>query len=507
MKQLTRIIAVVVDTKKAIFYRKDGTTYELIQGDSRLRPLLEFVTPLINQDGYADVDLSTENSFKAFEEKETGIRFFKVAKDKLKSWFSANKNEPVAPLVSGVLPSAPLSPTVEEILKHAVPVSSPNYTDETIAPQRPTVEDGGHTPNDARRNEGKEEHFDKHPDTIIAVTPDNKVVGGVERIKSQFDSAAKSGNTKGMVKFLERLSKVIQLRGHSVQDLLRFMERGDMPVSDDGDIIIFKRLLRRDDHYVDCHSRNVRQKVGSFVFMDEKLVDTNRRNECSNGLHVARRGYIRNFSGDVIVLAKVRPEDVITVPDYDANKMRVCAYHIIFELTPDQFRAISSNRPISDAPGGAELLGNAIAGNHIGIVERVRIGAAYGGELEVIPEPIKVRSKRAARKVKKAIKKKAKNIKPVQALETVDKGGKADAPVDVRQMAKSSKSKTKVDLTPNAPKGPMTQTEIVNDLWNKALKGDRASAKQLLDLKKAAKKGWAVWGLDPSAGDTLKVLL
>ena len=109
--------------------------------------------------------------------------------------------------------------------------------------------------------------------------------------------------------------------------------------------------------------------------------------------------------------------------------------------------------------------------------------------------------------MKKAIKKKAKNIKPVQALETVDKGGKADAPVDVRQMAKASKSKTTVDLKSEAPKGPMTQTEIVNDLWNKALKGNKTAAKELLDLKKAAKKGWAVWGLDPSAGDTLKALL
>ena len=511
MKQMTRIIAVVVDVKKAIFYRQDGTTYELLQGDDRLRPLLELVTPLINTWGYADIDLSTENSFKAFEEKSTGgFRFFKVAKDKLKSFFSGDPKEPVAPLVSGVLPSVQpkLPASVEEILKHATPVSSQSFNDEKVAPQRPTVESGGHTPNDRRTNDGKEEHFDKHPETIIAVTPDNKIVPGVERIKSQFDAAAKSGNTKGMEALVSRLSKVIDTRGHSVADLLRFMERGDMPVDDEGNIIIFKRLQRHSEaKFVDCHSKKVIQGVGSFVFMDEKLVDKNRSNECSSGLHVARRGYIRSFSGNVIVLAKVRPEDVIAVPEYDANKMRVCAYHIVAELTTDQFHVIVNNRPISDAPGGAELLGNVIAGNHIGIVERVRIGADMGGDLEIIPEPEKVKSKKAKRKVKKAIKKKAKNIKPVQAIETVDKANKADKPVDVKQLAKASKSTTKVELPVNAPKGPMTQTEQVNTLWHEALSGNKASAQALLDLKKAAKKGWAVWGLDPSAGDTLKGLL
>ena len=62
-------------------------------------------------------------------------------------------------------------------------------------------------------------------------------------------------------------------------------------------------------------------------------------------------------------------------------------------------------------------------------------------------------------------------------------------------------------LTSPAPKGPMTQTEIVNDYWNRALAGDKAAARDLLALKKAAKKGWAIWGLDPSAGDTLKSLI
>ena len=58
MTKLTRIVAVVVDTKKAILYREDGSTVTILQGDERLRPMLEYLTPEITNKGYADVDLS-----------------------------------------------------------------------------------------------------------------------------------------------------------------------------------------------------------------------------------------------------------------------------------------------------------------------------------------------------------------------------------------------------------------------------------------------------------------
>ena len=510
MKQLTRLVAVVVDTTKAVFYKADGTTLEILQGDARLRPLLEKITPLISSWGYADVDLSTENSWKEFEEKSTGgFRFFKIAKEKLKNFFHGDPKEPVPPLVSGVLPSAKVAvektmSVVDEIIANATPVRAPEFSEEGIAPQRPTVEAGGVTPSD-RVNNGTEEHFDKHKETIVAVSPDGKVIPGVERVKSQFTAAAKTGNTKGMEAFMHRIGKVLQKRRHTVEDLLRFMERGDMPVADDGSIIIFKKLYKSGDHFVDPHTRKVKQKVGSLVYMDESLVDPNRRNECSNGLHVARRGYIQSFSGDTIMLAKVRPEDVIAVPDYDANKMRVCAYHIIAELTPLQYRAINSNRPISDAEGGAELLGNAIAGNHVGILERVRIGAAMGEGLEVVPEKEAPKSKRAKRKVKRAIAKKAKAVKPTKALES-DTALKADKPVDVKQVAAKAKD-SKVSLTKTEAPKPLSQKDEVQAMWDEALKGNKKKAQELLDFKKAAKKGWSVWGLDPSAGDTLKALI
>lgn len=499
MQQLTRIVAAVVDTTKAIFYKEDGNTVEILQGDTRLRPLLEHITPLLTSQGYADVDLSSENSWKEFEEKSSGtVRFFRIAKDRLKALFTGKGSE-VTPTSIGRLP---MHKVVDEIMQHATPVKSPDFHEDNVATQRPTVESDGRTPND-RTNDGKDGHFDKSPETIVAVTKSGKVVPGVERIKSQFAGAARSGNTKGLEVFLERIGKVIERRKHTVEDLLRFMERGDLPIANDGTIVIYKKLFRRDGHYVDPHTKKVIQKVGSYVYMDESLVDPNRRNECSNGLHVARRGYISGFSGDVIVLAKVRPEDVIAVPDYDANKMRVCGYHIIAELTPAQYQAINSNRPISDAEGGEILLGKAIAGDHVGVLEHTKIGAHEGGNLTITPQKSSAKAVKADKKTK-AKKVKAKPPKAVKPLEAAVRS--TDKPVDVRKVAAKVKD-TNVSLTDEPKAEPITQTDVVKAMWDDALAGNTHKAQELLAYKKKAKKGWSVWGLPSTAGDTLKAMI
>lgn len=499
MSQLTRIVAAVVDTTKAIFYKENGNTVEILQGDTRLRPLLEYITPLLSSQGYADVDLSSENSWRKFEEETNGtVRFFRIAKDRLKSLFTG-KADSVAPVHLGHLP---LQTALTEIMENATSVKSAEFSEDQVAPQRPTAESDGHTPNDVLYD-GRDAHFDMHPDTIVAVTESGKLIPGVERIKSQFTGAINNGNTKGLKVFLERIGKVVEHRQHTVEDLLRFMERGDLPIADDGTIIIYKKLTRKGDHYVDAHTGKVKQKVGSYVHMDESLVDPNRRNECSNGLHVARRGYINTFSGDVTVLAKVRPEDVIAVPDYDANKMRVCGYHIIAELTPDQFEAIECNKAITTVEGGEMLLSRAIAGNHIGVVERVKITQHRGEGLVITPQKPSGKSQRKAKK-KVAKKSKTTRNRPVKALEA-DRANN-DSPVNIRKVVAKTKD-ANVSLSIESKVVPTTQADVAKALWDAALAGDRKKAKELLDFKKKAKKGWASWGLPPLASDTLKALI
>lgn len=497
MTNLVRIVAAIVDTHTLTLYKQDGTTVTIPQGDPRVRQIVTTASPQIIRQGYADVDLSSENDFQKFEEETKGsFKFFKVAKDKLRDWFGKKNAPAVDSAVVGHIPRPDeakeemITVAVEDILKHAVPVASPEFTESDVAKQRNVVEDGGHTPSD--KEEDDSTNTATH--TIIAVTPTNAVVPGVEKIKTQFSRALKLGSTKAVETFLERVGKVAAKRSHSIEDLLKFMERGDLPIAEDGSILIYKVLNRKGKNYVDCHSKKVEQWVGAYVHMDESLVDHNRNNECSNGLHVARRGYIRQFSGDVCTLCKVAPEDVIAVPSYDANKMRVCGYHILFELTDEQYALVKQNKPISDIPSGAELLAKAIAGKHIGITHKVKIGAHMGGN--VTSEEVK--TKEEAKPTITA------PVVPVKALDNPMVEGSAE-PVAPKAVAEEVKKVVK-EVKKTAKAAPTTR--VVNDVQlgegspreriQKLLALGITStgvARAIMELKKKSKKSWTVLGV------------
>lgn len=517
----TRIIAAVVDQRELTLYKEDGSTIVIPQGDPSLRHVLAQAVPQIQAQGWAEVELmkpeDKSNPYHEFEQKTSGlVRFFRVAKAKLKELLIGDEGL-VASQTVGEVPSGNLATNqayqdlvsdaaeaieqfgedeleryrdeqeakkttpastatmnvVDEIIKHAIPSSTPGF-DNTVAKQGAIVDEHGNTNNQRYDND------EQHTDTIVAVV-DNKVVAGVEKIKTQFGHALK-GSTKGMENFLKRVASV--KRSHSVEDLLKFLERGDLPIADDGSILIYKVLKLKGDEkspnggctYVDCHSGNVTQFIGAFVCMSEDLVDHNRRNECSNGLHVARRGYVKSFSGDVCVLAKLAPEDVIAVPQYDANKMRVCGYHILAELSAKQYGHLNRNEPITHDPDGAKLLAKAMAGDHIRRTHEVRIHAAQGGGLR---------------------------IRPLDASEVPEVGVSEDAPTTVTALVNPE---DKIVEAPVSAKEVIQQVEQVSkkqqakdlyDAWAAAIGfEDRQTAyDKLLAFKKAAKKGWDVLGI------------
>lgn len=367
-----KIIAVVVDTKLITLYREDASTIEVPQGDPRVRAILDQVVPVVNAGGIAEIDLSTTNSYEQFEKKSSGlVRFFRVAKKAVDHIFGGKEEGSVEPILPGQFGTLPNSnrttaskETIDEILSQAKPSNTHNFEDNRA---------------DSTTND----------DTIIAVvsTPEgDKVIPEAEKLRNHITYSAGKGSTKGMEAFFARISNVMDIRAHSVQDLLRFLENADLPIADDGCIVAYK-VLHRHSHdsntYVDCHTRKVPQRIGSKVQVHESLVDRNRRNECSNGLHVARRGYLNGFSGDVCTLIKVAPEDVVTVPHGDANKVRVCAYHILFELDQDSYSKLKANRPMTDNPKAAQLVSRAISGDHPGIREIVEIRGQLGTDVKV----------------------------------------------------------------------------------------------------------------------------
>jgi len=462
-----RVIAAVVDKTQLTLYREDGTTYTIPQGDKRLLPILNEVTPIVEAGMVATVTIhapqvaSKDTTYADYEKKAGGFtRFFRVLKHKVTSLLIGDEpEEPVMhidPTSVGTVPGTKLQAAIADIMAHAEPVTSETYNE-------------ADTTNDH---------------TIVAVVDDGKgnkaAVPGIESVKRQIAHATKFDNTKGMEAFLRRLGAAISKREHTVDDVLRFMDRGDLPLADDGTIIAYKVLTsngkgKEATTFYDCHTRRVPQKVGSFVRQDEKLINPSRRTQCSTGLHIARRGYLSGFSGDIIVMVKINPEDVIAVPHGEPNKVRVSGYHIIGKVPSTEHGTLRSNT-VMQGTNALKLLTMAIQGDHIGITEYVTIGGASGSNVVVTPVE-------GASTIKPQIKKET-PVTPAVPDPVKVEPKKLDAPVvDPKKVAATLTEQ-------RAAKGNAAPT-----------KADQARAlfttnniTELFALKKAAKKSWEALG-------------
>ncbi len=468
----TRIIAMVVDIHNLTLYKEDGETIVIAQGDYRVEKLVGLILPAIEANGEYFLKGEDMQAYSPFREAETALEglvtFFKAGKAKVEEIMARFSDPTPQPALSvGSVPVKLEPQKVTEVLEQAAPTRSEAAVAEIMAAAIPSSDPSF----------GAKDLPHAEETTIVAVLSDGSIIPGMENLDVQMRAlVAGMGSPDGVANFFIRLSGV--KRQHAVADLLKFMQKGELPIADDGSILVYKRLNRTSTEgvFVDCRSGNVKQRVGSLVFMDEALVDANRRNECSNGLHVARRDYLNSFEGNVCVLAKLAPEDVIAVPHGDARKLRAKGYHIIAVLSQEDHDNVVRNRPLQDTA----LLGNAASGNHVGVIETVEITTSNGGglivkEVEVAPAaPTEDNGRRA---------------KSLDALP--NKGEEGESSVDPRAIAMR-----------NAP-APVTpvETEQAKLYRNVVVHADAYAAKMLLALKKTKKKGWVSLGLPANAGE------
>lgn len=401
-----KIVGCVVDVHNLTMYKADGDTIVIPQGDPRVKdlvaklvPAMDYRKPVTERFYMLDsLDMQDKNHFAEAEKKMGGVvRFFKMVKSKAKELLDKFV-EPVGPMVLGdkreavKVPPEPIHVVNGVAQDQEAPVL---LETEPVKPKLPPVEERPLTRSEAAvaeimaaakpatsRDFSTPDVKGEEETTVIAVLADNTIIPGCEALVNQAQAVSEGiSSGTGMENFMRRAGMI--KRGHSVEDLLKFIQKGELPIADDGCVLVYKLLNRTsvEGEFVDCHSGRVKQRVGSRVHMAESMVDARRSQDCSNGLHVARRDYLRNFGGDVCVLAKLAPEDVIAVPQYDARKLRAKGYHIIAELTEDDRRRVCNDQPMEDQV----LLGNCIAGNHVGILEYVEITASKGGGLVVTP--------------------------------------------------------------------------------------------------------------------------
>ena len=164
-----------------------------------------------------------------------------------------------------------------------------------------------------------------------------------------------------LVAFMENLMENPSKR--AVTELYGFLEKNTLPITPDGCFLAYKKV-RQD--YFDCHSGTVLNKPAVYmtdedaatlkeavgknnevtvevvdgvtvVSMERNLVDDDQNRTCSTGLHFCSRDYLDHFGGERIVVLKINPRDVVSIPnDYNDSKGRCARYEIVDEIDKDK---------------------------------------------------------------------------------------------------------------------------------------------------------------------------
>jgi len=119
----------------------------------------------------------------------------------------------------------------------------------------------------------------------------------------------------------------------AISELYMFLNSCELPITDDGCFIAYK-MVKYD--YCDIYSGTIINTVGEVVSMPRSMVDDNRDNTCSKGLHFCSKDYLPYYGqtqGTRCMLVKIDPADVVSIPsDYNNAKGRTWRYEVVGEV-------------------------------------------------------------------------------------------------------------------------------------------------------------------------------
>lgn len=483
MSNTIRVISAAVSQTGAVFYTEDGNERTISITDPRISKMVDQVLEAVSKGQIpVEVDMTTYSVFAQIEEESGGLmKFFRVAKKKLASLLGSRTER--APTVS----SDGFHSTVRTDDKGKEIVAEQPGT-EPVTPE--IVEKLA-----AAHHEAEHASLSVDDTTVVAVVGDTPIVGA-EALEPHAVAAVASGETIGFRRLVERLGAVAKVRKHTVQEALAFLKGMDLPFANDGTILAYKSLRKTGEEgvFIDNHSGQLKQGLGTRVEMDVEAVDDNRRTLCSNGLHVARRGYLGSYgtgSGHVICLIKIAPEDVISVPMGEQSKMRVRAYHIVAVLSDADMAAISKQKSFTaENMDQAGLLAKVIRGDHVGVLNvttehKKEPGQRTGKVDQMVPVT-----------VVNAPKVEGKAIEKAHTVDVVTDD--STAKIDVKSINEKLK-----DVEPAKP-ADGSQAFILFNLW-KSHK-TKATWDELMAYRKGIKffKGWISLGLTEEQANEVK---
>ena len=146
-----------------------------------------------------------------------------------------------------------------------------------------------------------------------------------------------------LVNFLNNLMENPSMK--SQQELYDFLEHEHLPITEDGHFLAYK-AVRKD--YMDKYSGRFRNMVGDECRENRSKVDDDRSKGCSKGLHAGALNYVAGYgnvdAGDRIVIVKINPKDVVSVPtDCNCEKLRTCFYKVVGEYEGELLKPLYSS--------------------------------------------------------------------------------------------------------------------------------------------------------------------
>jgi len=155
----------------------------------------------------------------------------------------------------------------------------------------------------------------------------------------------KNGIAQPLVAFLENIMQNTSRR--AVQGLYEWLEKSDLPITDDGHFIAWKIV---GPNFMDLYSGKFDNSPGKVVEVARNEVDEDPNMTCSYGLHFCSSGYLPKYGtaqGNKVVMVKVHPADVVAFPqDYNTAKGRCCKYTVIKEVVredcPTMFTGVTT---------------------------------------------------------------------------------------------------------------------------------------------------------------------
>lgn len=174
--------------------------------------------------------------------------------------------------------------------------------------------------------------FDEHKDFIMVAG--HKVKNHL--VTTWIDIRHNGGDTKAYELFLENLAR--NPSATSIKELVDFLSHGGFPITDDGCFLAYKGVQTNgwsvkgnNDTVVlegETNSKGqINNVLGDTIRIKRASCDDDRKKTCSFGVHVGTFRYASNW-GDRLVLVKVNPEDVVSVPVDGYEKLRCCAYTV-----------------------------------------------------------------------------------------------------------------------------------------------------------------------------------